>query len=48
MFDFNNKIVEQLSEIENMMYKPHENFEEELEALVCEPIEDEGFVDSME
>ena len=31
-----------------MMYKPHENFEEELEALVCEPIEDEEYVDSME
>ena len=26
-----------------MMYKPHETFEEELEALVHEPIEDEGY-----
>ena len=30
------------SEIENMVYKPHEAFEEELEALVQEPM-DEGY-----
>ena len=32
-----------MSEIEKMMYKPHEAFEEELEALVQDPDEDEGF-----
>ena len=26
-----------------MMYKPHETFEQELEALVREPIADEGY-----
>ena len=39
LYDLNNEIVEQLSEIENMVYKPHEAFEEELETLVP----DEGY-----
>ena len=34
------QIVEELFEIECMVSKPHEAFEEELEALIMEPYED--------
>ena len=39
LYDLNNEIVEQLSEIEKMVYKPHEAFKKELERLVP----DEGY-----
>ena len=34
-------MIEQLSEIEKMVYKPHETFEEELEALILERVDPE-------
>lgn len=34
-------IVQELFEIESMVSKPHEAFEEELEALIMQPYEDD-------